>query len=411
MERFGLSEAQAKHILDLRLHRLTGMERDKIIEEYREVLSLIEELESILADKQKVLDILIADFEEIRDKYGDARRTEIISYAEELTPEDLIAEEDMVVTISHSGYIKRNAASLYRSQRRGGKGRTGMTTKDEDFVEHLFVASTHTYILFFSDWGKVYWLKVHRLPEVGAAARGKAIVNLLPMEPGENISAFLPVREFKQGSYVLMATRNGWVKKTDLMSFSRAWRNRGIQAITLEDGDELIATRIIDGSQDIVLSTSRGVAIRFPEQDVRPTGRTSRGVRGIDLEEGDRVVAADAVRLGTTLLSVTEHGFGKRTNIDEYRRQGRGGKGIITIKTTERNGSVVGVMVVEEGDELILISSNGKLIRTEVSGISVIGRNTQGVKLFEVHDDETVASVARVVEVEPEEDDQGGPEQ
>ncbi|MDF1553046.1 MAG: DNA gyrase subunit A [Deferrisomatales bacterium] len=408
MDRFGLSEAQAKHILDLRLHRLTGMERDKILEEYREVLALIGELESILADDQKVLDILREDFEEIRDKYADPRRTEIISYAEELTPEDLIAEEEMVVTISHSGYIKRNAATLYRSQRRGGKGRTGMTTRDEDFVEHLFVASTHTYILFFSDWGKVYWLKVHRLPEVGVAARGKAIVNLLPMEPGESISAFQPVVEFSEGRYVIMVTRNGWVKKTDLMAFARPWRSRGINAITLEEGDELIATRVTDGNQDIVLSTRRGMAIRFPEQDVRPTGRTSRGVRGIDLEEGDRVVAADAVRLDTTLLSVTENGYGKRTDIDEYRRQGRGGKGIITIKTTARNGDVVGVMMVEESDAVILISSSGKLIRTQVSGISVIGRNTQGVKLFEVQDGETVASVARVVEVDSEEGEGDG---
>ncbi|GAB4267290.1 MAG: DNA gyrase subunit A [Deferrisomatales bacterium] len=400
MERFGFTEEQAKAILDLRLHRLTGLEREKILEEYREVLALIAELEGILADPRKVLDLLVADFEEIRDKYGDERRTEIVGRTEEITLEDLIAEEEMVVTISHSGYVKRNPVSLYRSQRRGGKGRTGMTTKETDFVEHLFVASTHTYILFFSDRGKVYWLKVHEVPQAGAAARGKAIVNLLPVEKGESIHAFLPVREFQEGLYVLMVTRNGLVKKTDLMAFAKPWKNRGIQAVSLDEDDHLIATRITDGSQEVVLSTRNGLAIRFHESEVRPTGRTSRGVRGIDLEPGDRVVAADVIRPGTTLLTVTENGFGKRTALEEYRRQGRAGKGIITIKTTERNGNVVGVVAVEDSDQVMLISSSGKLIRTGVAGIPVIGRNTQGVKLFEVESGETVAAVARVVEEE-----------
>ncbi|MBE0616486.1 MAG: DNA gyrase subunit A, partial [Proteobacteria bacterium] len=400
MAEFSLSEAQARHILDLRLHRLTGLEREKILEEYRETLRLIEELEGILADERKVMDLLIGDFEEIRAKYGDERRTEIVAHTEEITVEDLIAEEEMVVTVSHTGYIKRNPVSLYRSQRRGGKGRLGMVTRDEDFVEHLFVASTHTYMLFFSDRGKVYWLKVHEIPQAGAAARGKAIVNLLPLEKGEAISAYLPVKEFREGAYVFMATRQGTVKKTDLMAFSRAWRNRGIQAITLDEGDDLIVTRLTDGEQDIVLSTRRGLAIRFPEADVRPTGRTSRGVKGIDLQNGDAVVAADVIRPGTTLLTVTENGFGKRTELEEYRRQSRGGKGIITIKTTARNGAVTNVLGVEEAEQVLLIASSGKLIRIGVSGIPVIGRNTQGVKLFEVEAGETVVSLARVVEDE-----------
>ncbi len=402
MAGFGLSEEQAKAILDLRLQRLTGLEREKILEEFREILRLIEELEGILADDRKVNDLLVAEFEEIRDRYGDRRRTEILGHTEEITPEDLIADEEMVVTISHSGYIKRNPVALYRSQRRGGKGRIGMTPREEDFVEHLFVASAHDYILFFSDQGKVYWLKVHEVPEAGAATRGRAIVNLLPVEPGEGISAYLSVREFQEGAYILMATRQGVVKRTEVTAFSRPWKTRGIQAITLDEGDDLIATRLTDGDQEVVLSTRKGLAIRFHESEVRPTGRMSRGVRGVSLEDGDQVVAAGAVRAGTTLLTVTANGFGKRTALEEYRVQSRGGKGLITIKTTVRNGDVVGVMAVEEADQVILIASSGKLIRTGAAGISLIGRNTQGVKLFELEPGETVASIARVLE-DPEE--------
>jgi DNA gyrase subunit A len=397
---FGLTEIQAKAILELRLQRLTGMEREKILEEFREILKLIEELEAILADDRKVYDLLIQDFQEIREKYGDERRTEIIPHTEEITPEDLITEEEMVVTVSHSGYVKRNPVSLYRSQRRGGKGRLGMTTREEDFVEHLFVASTHSYMLLFSDRGMVYWLKVHEIPQAGAAARGKAIVNLLPMEAGESISAYLPVREFRENCFVTMATRQGIVKKTDLMAFSRPWKSKGIQAILLDEGDALISTCLTDGKQELLLSTRTGLAIRFHESEVRPTGRASRGVRGIDLEQGDAVVAMDVVRPNTTLLTVTEKGFGKRTALDEYRVQGRGGKGIITIKTTARNGNVSGVLAVEEEDHVILIANSGKLIRTAVSGISIIGRNTQGVKLFDLEPDEMVASVASLVEEE-----------
>ncbi len=399
---FALSEAQARHILDLRLHRLTGLEREKILEEYRETLRLIEELEGILADDRKVMDLLVSDFEEIRAKYGDERRTELVAHTEEITAEDLIAEEEMVVTVSHTGYIKRNPVSLYRSQRRGGKGRLGMVTREEDFVEHLFVASTHTYLLFFSDRGKVYWLKVHEIPQAGAAARGKAIVNLLPLEKGETISAYLPVKEFRPGAFVFMATRKGIVKKTDLMAFSRPWRNRGIQALTVDEGDDLIVTHLTDGEQDMVLSTRRGLAIRFPEAEVRATGRTSRGVKGLDLQEGDAVVAAEVTRPGTTLLTVTENGYGKRTELSEYRRQSRGGRGTITIKTTARNGAVTKVVAVEETEHVLLIASSGKLIRIGVSGIPVIGRNTQGVKLLEVEPGETVVSLARVIDEEEE---------
>ncbi|MFU8857784.1 MAG: DNA gyrase subunit A [Deferrisomatales bacterium] len=402
MATFALSEAQARHILELRLHRLTGLEREKILQDYRETLLLIQELEAILADERKVSDLLVADFEEIRAKYGDERRTELVAHTEEITVEDLIAEEEMVVTISHAGYVKRNPVAQYRSQRRGGKGRLGMITREEDFVEHLFVASTHTYILFFSDRGKVYWLKVHEIPQAGAAAKGKAIVNLLPMEKGETISAYLPVKEFRSGGFVFMATRKGIVKKTDLLAFSRPWRNRGIQALTLDEGDDLIVTHLTDGEQDIVLSTRNGLAIRFPEADVRATGRASRGVKGIDLQGADAVVVAEVIRPGTTLLTVTENGFGKRTELGEYRRQSRGGRGIITIKTTPRNGPVTAVVAVEESEHVLLIASSGKLIRTAVSGIPVIGRNTQGVKLFEVETGETVVSLARVIEEEEE---------
>ncbi|MDW7709598.1 MAG: DNA gyrase subunit A [Deferrisomatales bacterium] len=402
MATFALSEAQARHILELRLHRLTGLEREKILQDYRETLLLIQELEAILADERKVSDLLVADFEEIRAKYGDERRTELVAHTEEITVEDLIAEEEMVVTISHAGYVKRNPVAQYRSQRRGGKGRLGMITREEDFVEHLFVASTHTYILFFSDRGKVYWLKVHEIPQAGAAAKGKAIVNLLPMEKGETISAYLPVKEFRSGGFVFMATRKGIVKKTDLLAFSRPWRNRGIQALTLDEGDDLVVTHLTDGEQDIVLSTRNGLAIRFPEADVRATGRASRGVKGIDLQGADAVVAAEVIRPGTTLLTVTENGFGKRTELGEYRRQSRGGRGIITIKTTPRNGPVTAVVAVEESEHVLLIASSGKLIRTAVSGIPVIGRNTQGVKLFEVETGETVVSLARVIEEEEE---------
>ncbi|TLN19034.1 DNA gyrase subunit A, partial [bacterium] len=400
MERFGLSEEQAKAILELRLQRLTGLERDKIMAEYRETLALIIELEGILSDDRKIMEILAADFAEVREKYGDDRRTEIVGEVEEITIEDLIAEEDMVVTISHTGYIKRNPASLYRSQHRGGKGRMGMTTREEDFVEHLFVASTHSYILFFTTNGKVYWLKVHQLPLAGAAAKGKAMVNLLPLESGETISAFLPVREFTEGKYIVMCTRHGIIKKTDLMAFSRPRKSSGIYAIGLDEGDELISTRLTDGASDIIISTREGLSIRFKEEEVRETGRTSRGVKGIELSEGDAVVAMDIVVPNATLLTITENGFGKRTQLDEYRVQGRGGKGIITIKTSERNGNVAGVLSVEDKDQIIIIAQSGKLIRMYASGISVIGRNTQGVKLIELDSQETVASLAKVMEEE-----------
>jgi DNA gyrase subunit A len=398
MGRYGLSEMQAKAILDLRLHRLTGLERDKILEEYRQTLAMIRELESILADDGKILELLKAEFAEIKAKYGDERRTEIAQDEEEITIEDLIAEEEMVVTISHAGYIKRNPLTLYRSQRRGGKGRMGMATREEDFVEHLFTATTHSYILFFTTNGKVYWLKVHQIPQAGAAAKGKAIVNLLQLEPGESVSAFMAVREFQEGIYVFMCTRRGIVKKTELMAFSNVRKAKGIYAIDLDPGDELISVRMTDGQREMILSTHEGLSIRFHEAEVRPTGRVSRGVKGIELAEGDGVVTMDIVRGGATLLTVTEFGYGKRTDFGEYRVQGRGGKGIITIKTNERNGRVVGVLTVEDENEMILIAKSGKLIRVRVSDISIIGRNTQGVKLFELEPGETVASLARLLE-------------
>ncbi len=403
MARFGFSELQAKEILDLRLHRLTGMERDKIVTEYNETMALIEELEGVLGDEGKIIEILEEDFRDIREKYGDDRRTEIVQEVADLTIEDLIAEEDMVVTISHAGYIKRNPVSLYRSQRRGGKGRIGMSTRDEDFVRTLFVASTHSYILFFTTNGKVYWLKVHQLPLAGTAGKGKAIVNLLPLESGETVSTYLPVREFEEGKYVFMCTRKGVVKKTDLMAFSRPRRTGGIYAIGLDEGDELISTRLTDGEGEVLLSSRRGLSIRFFEEEVRPTGRTSRGVKGIDLSEDDTVVSSDTVRPGAKLLTVTTRGFGKRTEFGEYRRQGRGGKGIITIKTSERNGPVAGVLAVEDEEQVILIAKSGKLIRMRVSDISIIGRNTQGVKLFELEPGEEVSSLTPVMEESVEE--------
>ncbi len=402
MERFGLSDVQAKAILDLRLHRLTGLERDKIMAEYRETLALIEELEGILADEKKILKILVEDFREIKAKFGDERRSEIVHEVEELTIEDLIVEEEMVVTVSHAGYIKRNPTAIYRSQRRGGKGRLGMATRDEDFVERLFIASTHSYLLFFTTNGKVYWLKVHQIPQAGATGKGKAIVNLLPLEDGESVTAYLPVREFEENKFVFMATRQGLVKKTDLMAFSRPRKSTGIYAIGLNDGDELISVGMSDGEKEVILSTRQGLSIRFNESEVRPTGRTSFGVKGIEIAEGDEVVAMDMVMPGASLLTVTVHGFGKRTAFEEYRQQGRGGKGIITIKTSERNGPVAGVLAVEDADQVILIAKSGKLIRMPVSGIPVIGRNTQGVKLFELEAGETVSSLAQVLEEEEE---------
>jgi DNA gyrase subunit A len=409
---FGLSDPQAQAILDMRLQRLTGLERDKILQEHRETVELIAQLRAILAEEREIYKIVVEELKEVKKNYSDERRTQIVSRAEEISLEDLIVDEDMVVTISHEGYIKRNPASLYRAQRRGGKGKIGATTREEDFVEYLFIASMHAYILFFTTVGKVYWLKVHELPQASRAARGKPIVNLLNLEPGERISAFLSVREFEEDRYVVFATKKGLIKKTALMQYSNP-RANGIRAISLEDKDEVIGIRLTDGQQEIVLSTADGQSIRFKEDQVRPTGRGSYGVVGMRLDEGDGVVSMEILSLGADLLTVSENGFGKRTEASEYRITSRGGKGIITMKTTDKTGRVVGVQQVTEDDQLMLVTNKGKIIRLRIKDIRVIGRNTQGVHLIDVEEGERVVSLARLAEKEEdngegEEDGLGG---
>ncbi|WP_081703012.1 DNA gyrase subunit A, partial [Desulfuromonas sp. TF] len=397
--RFLFSDIQAQAILDMRLHRLTGLERDKIISEYNEILALIKRLKEILASEVEILNIIKGELTEIRDRYADKRRTEIIEKKGELSLEDLIVEEDMVVTVSHSGYIKRNAVSLYRAQRRGGKGKTGMRPKEEDFVELLFIASTHSYILVFTDMGKVYWLKVHEIPQGGRASRGKAIVNLLQIGSDEKVTSILAVKDFVEGRYIVTATRNGVIKKTDLMAYSNP-RAGGIIALTIDEGDCLVSTRLTDGHMDILLASRDGKSIRFPEKNVRPMGRTSRGVRGMMLEGDDRIIGMEVVTEATaaTLVTITENGFGKRTSLDEYRLQSRGGKGIITIKTSERNGKVVDIKLVDEESDLMFITDRGKVLRTRVGALSIIGRNTQGVRLMVLEPTERIVAVARLAE-------------
>lgn len=407
MEKFGLTEIQAQAILDMRLQRLTGLERQKILDELKEVTARIAELKDILADEKKIYAIIDKELKEIGEKYGDERRTEIIEAVGDFSVEDLIVEEDMVVTISHTGYIKRNPLSLYRAQRRGGKGKTGMSTKEEDFVADLFVASTHSHILFFSNHGKVYSLKVHEIPQAGRAAKGKAIVNLLPLAEGEMITEILPVREFEDGRFVIMATSKGIVKKTDLKAFSNI-RSTGIIAIILEEGDKLICARITDGNQEVLLSSAGGKSIRFKESEVRPMGRASRGVKGMNLAKGDELVGMEIISEGTTILTVSEMGYGKRSPLEDYPRQKRGGKGVITLKTTQRNGRVKGVFQVADEDELMLITNTGKIIRLKVNSIRVIGRNTQGVKLIGLEAGEKVTGVARLAEKDEEEENANG---
>ncbi len=407
MTHFGLSELQAQAILDLRLQRLTGLERDKIMEEHRETLELIAKLRAILADEREIYRIIVGELKEIKDKYGDERRTQIVEHSDEISIEDMIVDEDMAVTISHEGYIKRNAVTLYRAQRRGGKGKIGTTTKEEDFVEYLFIASMHSYILFFTTIGKVYWIKVHELPQASRAARGKPIVNLLNLEPGERISAFLTVREFQEGRYIIFATKKGLIKKTELMAYANP-RSSGIRAIGLEDGDEVIGVRQTDGQQELILSTAEGQSIRFKEEQVRSTGRGSFGVVGMRLDEGDQVVSMEILTRGFDVLTVSDGGFGKRTEMDEYRLQSRGGKGIITMKTTDKTGRVVGVQQVTEDDQLMLVTNAGKIIRLRIKDIRVIGRNTQGVCLINLEAGERVVSLARLAEKEEEEEGEGG---
>ncbi len=397
MTNFGLSEAQAQAILEMRLQRLTGLERDKIIEEHRAVEANIAELRAILADEKKIYAIIVEELREVKESYGDGRRTAIVDKAEEISIEDLIVEEDMVVTVSHEGYIKRNPITLYRAQHRGGKGKVGTTTKDEDFVEYLFVASTHSHILFFTTIGKVYRIKVHELPQASRSAKGRPVVNLLQLQDGEKVSAFLPVREFQEGRYIIFATQNGLVKKTDLMAYSSP-RATGIRAIALDENDSLIEVRLTDGDQDILLSTMDGQSIRFKEEQVRPTGRDTMGVIGIRLEQDDAVVNMEVLHPGASILTVSDKGMGKRTGIDEYRTQGRGGRGLITMKTTERTGRVVGVQQVTDEDQLMLITDGGKIIRLRIDDLRIIGRNTQGVRLIDLDNGERVVSLARLAE-------------
>jgi DNA gyrase subunit A len=395
MRRLDLSEIQAKAILDMRLQRLTQLERHKIVEEHEQTLALIEDLKGILASEPRLLGIIKDELAALKEEFGDARRTEILAETADLTIEDLLADDDMVVTITRSGYIKRTHVEAYRSQKRGGKGVTGMETKEEDIVEDLFVASTHSYLLFFTNKGKVHWLKVHEIPEGGRQAKGKAMANVLSLAEGERVATCVPVRDFESGGYVLFATKQGKVKKTELSAFSHP-RAGGIQAITLEDGDEVMAARRTDGQREVLLSTKLGLIIRFPEDEVRPMGRTAAGVRGIDVDEGDQVIAAETIKEGVTILTVTERGYGKRTPLEEYRLQGRAGKGIIDIKTAGRNGAVVGMLQVRAGDDILVVTTKGKMIRLHADEITSQGRNTMGVRIIDLDADDQVGNLARV---------------
>jgi len=396
---FDLSDLQAQAILDMRLQRLTGLEREKINAEYQDLIKNIDRFKAILDSQAMVLQIIKDEIKEIREKYGDERRTEILEDQGDIDLEDLIAQEEMVVTISHQGYIKRSSISLYRAQRRGGKGMTGVKPKAEDFVENLFVASSHDYFLFFTNKGRVYWKKVHEIPEAGRMSKGKAIVNLLDLKRGERVATILSIKDFEEGRYVVMASRKGLVKKTELDSYSRP-RSGGIVALKIREEDELISVRVSSGEQDIFLATRQGKSIRFRESDLRGMGRVAAGNIGIRMEPGDEVVAMEILKEGSTILTVTENGYGKRTRTEEYRTQSRGGKGILTIKASERNGPVVYSYQANDMDELMIITGHGKIIRMRVVDISVIGRNTQGVRLINLGEGEKVVGVARLMEEE-----------
>jgi DNA gyrase subunit A len=408
MPRFQLSELQANAILDMRLRALTQLERQRVLDELAEVQAKIADLRALLASDARILDVIVEELEEIREKFGDERRTEIGPPVEGIDVEDLIVEEDMVVTVSHLGYIKRNPLTQYRAQRRGGKGVKGMEARDEDFVERLFVASTHAYILFFTTKGRVHWLKVHELPQLGRAARGRALSNVLQLAEGERVQTTLPVRSFDDAGedFVLLGTRKGVVKKTRLSAYSNP-RRGGIIAIGLDPEDELIDAMRTDGTQEVLIASKNGKSIRFPETDVRPMGRTAGGVRGMSLGEGDAVVGMEVLSPGATVLTVTENGYGKRTPLEDYRVQHRGGQGIITIRTSERNGQVVGVAQVVGDDELMLITDGGKVLRCKVSGISTMGRATQGVRVMHLNPGERLVSIARLAEQESEDEPAG----
>ena len=413
-ERFSFSEVQAKAILDMRLQRLTGLEREKIVDEYREIMVLIERLRSILASDDLLLQTIKEELLEIRDTYGDARSTEIIGEINDITIEDMIADEDMVITVTKDGYIKRSPLTHYREQGRGGKGRKGMDTKDDDFVEHLHIASAHSYVLVFTQSGRVHWLKVHRIPESGPVSRGKAIVNLLELDKSEKIATTVAVRDFEAG-FLIFATEKGTVKKTELAAFSNP-RVGGIIAINIDDDDHLLNVRVTDGGQDVFMATANGFAIRFPEEDttqedggklvgVRSMGRVTRGVRGIKLRSGDRVVAMEVLAAEGDLLTVSENGYGKRTLVSEYRRQSRGGLGIINLKVSDKTGPVVGARQVRPEDGMVLITQAGKLIRSNVDGVSLIGRATQGVKVMDIDAQDRVVAMAKVVDREDDKDE------
>jgi DNA gyrase subunit A len=398
---FGLSLIQAQAILDMQLQRLTGLERQKILDELADILKTIERLRAILSSDKLLMDIVVGELRDIREKYGDDRRTEIIAEEGEFRIEDLIAEEDMAITVSNTGYIKRTAITSYRNQRRGGKGRIGMRTREEDFVSHLFVASTHAYIMIFSDRGRAYWLKVHEIPDVGPDGRGKAIANLVSMQEGERIAALLAVKEFEENKFIVMGTKRGEVKKSELSAFSNP-RAGGIIAMDVEEGDAVIAVQVSDGSNEIFIGTRNGMSIRFKETDVRSMGRTAGGVRGIELRDDDEVVAMEVLEPGGTILSVTEQGYGKRTELDEYRVQSRGGIGIINIQTSDRNGKVVGVAQVHDDDELMVITQQGKILRMASKDIRTIGRSTQGVRLIDTEGDDLAVSIVRLAEKDVE---------
>ncbi len=402
-EGYRLTETQAQAILDLRLQKLTGLEQDKILEEYQELLDRIAELLAILSSEVQLMEVIRGELEEIREAFGDERRTEIQAQGDDLTIEDLIPDEEVVVTLSHQGYAKAQPLDEYRAQRRGGKGKSATATKEDDFVERLFVASTHDTILCFSSAGKVYWLKVYQLPQAGRNARGKPMVNLLPLEEGERISAVLPIREYAEDKYVFMATAAGTVKKTPLTDFSRP-RASGIIAVELREGDRLIGVDLTDGNQDIMLFTTAGKAIRFSESEVRAMGRTATGVRGIRLDPGQRVISLVVVEEGD-ILSVCEQGYGKRTPVDQFPRKGRGGKGVISISTSERNGDQIGAILVREPDQIMLISDGGTLVRTRVSDVPVLGRNAQGVKMITLAEGERLIGIARIQALEGDEND------
>jgi DNA gyrase subunit A len=410
MTNFGLSQIQAQAILDMQLQRLTGLERQKILDELVELLKLIERLRSILASDRLLMQIVADELKAVRDNYGDDRRTEIIEgESGELSIEDLIAEEDMAITVSNTGYIKRTAISQYRNQKRGGKGRIGMRTKDEDFVSHLFVASTHAYIMIFSDRGRAYWLKVHEIPDVGPGGKGKSIANLVSMEEGERIAAMLAVKTFDDDKFVMMGTRRGVVKKTALSAFSNP-RTGGIIAMGVEEGDSVIAVKVTDGTSEVLIGTRDGMAVRFSEGAVRSMGRTAYGVRGVSLRGEDYVVGMEVIKPGGTILTVTEHGYGKRTEVIEYRMTDRGGLGVINIDTSERNGQVVGVAYVEPTDEVLIVTQQGMMLRTPSDDIRMTGRAAQGVRLIDIADDDRVVAVAKLDRDESASEDGNGGE-